>query len=213
MGIYLFTREVLLELIDQESGIDFGRELIPSALGRYHVNAFLHHGYWADVGTVDSFYEANIMLTRVKAPFRFYDARRPIYTHARFLPPSRALGCRMTHSLVAEGTYLNECVIADSVIGIRSMIGEGTTVRRSVLLGADHYAGDDVVTPPGTTPIGIGRDCELDRVIVDKNARIGDGARLVNARGIDHEDGQGYYIRNGIIIVPKGGVIAPGTVV
>lgn len=213
MGIYLFTREVLLELIEQESGVDFGRELIPAALGRYHVSAFLHHGYWADVGTVPSFYDANMMLTQVKAPFRFYDARRPIYTHARFLPPSRALGCRMTHSLIAEGTYLNECTIADSVIGIRSMIREGSTVQRSVLLGADYYAGDDTAATRDLPPVGIGRDCTLDRVIVDKNARIGDGARLVNVRGVDHEDGSGFHIRNGIIIVPKGGVIPPGTVV
>jgi glucose-1-phosphate adenylyltransferase len=212
MGIYLFSRDVLLELIDQESGMDFGRELIPAALGKYRVSAYLHHAYWADVGTVESFYEANIMLTQVRAPFRFYDPRRPVYTHARFLPPSRALQCRLEHSLIAEGCYLNDCTVTQSVVGIRSMIGERTTVTRSVLLGADSYEGEDGAPAP-TLPLGIGHDCVLDRVIVDKNARIGHGARLVNAGGVQEADGPGYYIRNGIIIVPKGGVIPPGTVV
>jgi glucose-1-phosphate adenylyltransferase len=212
MGIYLFSRAVLLELLEQEAGHDFGRELIPSALTRYRVRAFPHRGYWADVGTIDSFYDANIMLTRPEAPFSFYDPACPIYTHARFLPPSKLAQCELHHALVAEGCYLERCRIADSVVGIRTSVGPGSQVTRSVLLGADYYepAADADAT---TVPIGIGPDVVLDRVIVDKNARIGAGARLVNTAGVDHADGLGYYIRNGIIIVPKGGTIAPGTVV
>jgi glucose-1-phosphate adenylyltransferase len=211
MGIYMFTRDVLLEIIERESGMDFGRELIPAALSKYKVSAYLHHGYWADVGTVESFYDANIMLTQVKAPFRFYDPRRPIYTHARYLPPSRALQCRLEHSLIAEGCYLNDCSVTESVVGIRTMIGRRTTVTRSVLLGADSYDAEDDGMPSSPIPLGIGSDCVLDRTIVDKNARIGPGARLVNTAGVQEADGPGYFIRNGIIIVPKGGVIAPGT--
>jgi len=213
MGIYLFTRDVLLELIEQEVGDDFGRELIPAALGRYQVRAFSHRDYWADVGTIGSFYEANIMLTRPDAPFSFYHPTCPIYTHARFLPPSKLVGCDLSHVLVAEGCYVEDAEIADSVIGIRTTIGTGCRIERSVLLGADYYesAADQPVRHE--IAIGIGRDVVLDRVIVDKNARIGDGARLVNEAGIEHADGPGYYIRNGIIIVPKDGLIRPGTVI
>ena len=210
MGIYLFSRKVLLELLAQEPGHDFGRELIPAALTRYQVRAFPHSGYWADVGTIDSFYDANIMLTRASAPFSFYDPMRPIYTHARFLPPSKMVRCQLHHTLVAEGCYLEDASVSDSVVGIRTSIGAGSRIERSVLLGADHY--EQAPERPGV-PIGIGRDVVLDRVIVDKNARIGDGARLVNADGVDHADGDGYYIRNGIVIVPKDGTIPPGTVV
>jgi glucose-1-phosphate adenylyltransferase len=212
MGIYVFTRDVLFELLEQQGGVDFGRELIPAALDRYRVVAFLHDSYWADVGTVASFYDANIMLTQPEAPFSFYDHRRPIYTHARFLPPSRIIGSRMEHALVAEGCHLERAEIVESVVGIRTTIGAGASVRRSVLLGADMYDAPTVTHPSGV-PLGIGPDVELDRVIVDKNARIGAGARLVNAAGRREADGPNYYIREGILIVPKGAVILPGTVV
>lgn len=211
MGIYLFSRRVLLDLIDRETGHDFGRELIPAALTRYRVRAFAHRGYWADVGTIESFYDANIMLTRPEAPFSFYDPSYPVYTHARFLPPSKVAGCQLHNVLVAEGGYLQDASVSDSVVGIRASVGAGSEIRRSVLLGADYYEEPDGTR--GSVPIGIGCHVVLDRVIVDKNARIGDGARLVNTAGVDEADGAGYYIRNGIIIVPKDGTIAPGTVV
>lgn len=213
MGIYLFTRDALLELLEQEPGIDFGRELIPAALGRYRVRAFAHRGYWADVGTIRSFYDANIMLTRADAPFNFYHPSFPIYTHARFLPPSKVVGSELRGALVAEGCYIEDASIADSVVGIRASIGAGSRITRSVLLGADFYEPEGDAGPAGRLPIGIGRDVVLDRVIVDKNARIGDGAQLINAGGVDHADGPGYYIRNGIIIVPKDGVIPSGMTV
>ena len=213
MGIYLFTRDVLLELLDEETGDDFGRELIPAALSRYRVRAFSHDDYWADVGTIGSFYEANIMLTRPDAPFNFYHPTRPIYTHARFLPPSKLIGCDLSKALVAEGCYVEDAQVADSVLGIRTTIGTRCRIERSVLLGSDYYESSSDAAIPGEIPIGIGREVVLARVIVDKNARIGDGARLVNEARIEHADGPGYYIRNGIVIVPKDGVIQPGTVV
>jgi glucose-1-phosphate adenylyltransferase len=209
MGIYLFSRRVLLEMLEGE-GNDFGRQLIPSALDRYRVSAYLYPGYWADVGTVESFYDANILLTDPEAPFNFYDPTCPIYTHQRFLPPSRLTDCQVRNGLVAEGSFLTRCVVEDTVVGIRSTIRSGAQIRRSVLLGADFYEAE----PPGDAlPLGIGPDVELDRVIIDKNARIGAGARLVNTRGIQEHDGEGYHIRSGIIIVPKGGTIQPGLTV
>jgi glucose-1-phosphate adenylyltransferase len=211
MGIYVFSRDVLLDMLAEGHAKDFGRELLPSAIGRYDINAHLFRGYWADVGTIESFYEANIMLTRVGAPFRFYDPRRTIYTHPRFLPGSRFSACAIGEAIVAEGCFLDHCRIEQSVIGIRTTIQPDAQIRRSVLLGADYYEDDDAAPGRGDGPrLGIGRDVMLDRVIVDKNARIGDGARLLNSAGIDHADGDGYYIRNGIIIVPKDGTIRPG---
>ncbi len=212
MGIYVFTREVLFELLEQQAGMDFGRELIPAALEKYRVVAHLHQDYWADVGTVESFYDANIMLTEPGAPFSFYDHRRPIYTHARFLPPSRVNGSRFEQALVAEGCYIDRAVIEDSVVGIRTTIGSGATVRRSVLLGADAYDAPTHGHLSGVA-MGIGPGVELDRVIVDKNARIGEGSRLVNVEGKREFDGPNYYIREGILIVPKDAVIPPGTIV
>jgi glucose-1-phosphate adenylyltransferase len=188
--------------------------VIPAALTKYQVNSYLFRNYWADVGTVASFYDANIMLTRPRSPFNFYDPYRPIYTHARFLPGSRLSDCSVRNVIVAEGCLLNGCAVEDSVIGIRSNIHEGAQIRRSVLLGADYFEADDAAPARGDRPrLGIGRNVELERVIVDKNARIGDGARLLNQQGLTEADGDGYYIRDGVIIVPKDGVIEPGTIV
>ena len=212
MGIYVFSRDVLLEAIEQENAADFGRQIIPAALGRYRVNAHLFRGYWADVGTVRSFYDANIMLTQADAPFRFYDPSRPIYTHPRFLPGARLGDCVARDAIIAEGCQLERCTIEESIVGIRTNIQAGAVIRRSVLLGADFFEADDEAPAKNDSPrIGIGRDVVLERVIVDKNARIGDGARLVNEAGVQRADGDGYYIRDGVIIVPKDGVIQPGT--
>jgi glucose-1-phosphate adenylyltransferase len=208
MGIYMFSRNVLLGMLEQE-GNDFGRQLIPAALNRYRVSAYIFDGYWADVGTVDSYYDANILLTQPDAPFNFYDPSCPIYSRARHLPPARLLDCNLHNTLVAEGTYLDQCDISDSVIGLRTSIRAGASIKRSVLLGADYYDGAHRMKARAV-PLGIGADVQLDRVIVDKNARIGDGARLINDKGLTEHDGEGYYIRNGIVIVPKDGVIPPG---
>lgn len=212
MGVYVFTRDVLLEAIEEAGATDFGRQLIPAALGRYNVHAHLFRGYWADVGAVASFYEANIMLTRPDSPFKLHDQGRPLYTRARFLPGARLNECTARDAIVAEGCSIDRSTIEGSIVGIRTNIQSGATIRRSVLLGADYYEADHPVMPRSSLPrLGIGRDVVLDRVIVDKNARIGDGAYLVNEAGVPRADGDGYYIRDGVIIVPKDGVIKPGT--
>ena len=212
MGVYVFSRDVLLEAIEQADAADFGRQIIPAALGRFRVNAHLFRGYWADVGTVASFYDANVMLTRAGAPFKLYDPGRPIYTHARYLPGARLNECTARDAIIAEGCFVESSTIEQSIIGIRTNIQAGSTIRRSVLLGADFYEADDAGPHRRGRPrLGVGRDVVLDRVIVDKNARIGDGARLLNEAGVQEADGDGYYIRDGVIIVPKDGVIKPGT--
>ena len=211
MGVYVFSRKILLDMLAQESGTDFGRELIPGALEKFKVRPFLYRGYWADVGTIASFYEANLMLGRSASPFRFWDIQRPIYTHLRHLPGSRLTECQIRDSIVDDGCFLDRCCIEESVVGIRTNIHSGSRITRSVLLGADFY--EDSETPDGRPSLGIGENVVLDRVIVDKNARIGDGARLVNEKGVREADGDNYYIRDGIIVVPKAAVIEPGTVV
>jgi glucose-1-phosphate adenylyltransferase len=209
MGIYVFSREVLLEILEQP-GVDFGKEIIPKALGSHLVNPYVFRGYWADLGTIAAFYQANIQLTHRGAPFNFFHPQRPIYTHPRFLPGTRAYDCRIEAAIVAEGCYLDQCEISDSVVGIRTHVETGTKITRSVLLGADFYEEEVAVA---ATPLGIGKNVVLDRVIIDKNARIADGVRLVNDANVDHADGDGYYIRNGIIIVPKGAEVKQGIAV
>jgi len=214
LGIYVFSREVLFEVLEQDDATDFGRGIIPHALNHYEVQAHLFRGYWADVGTIQSFYDANVMLTQPGAPFSFYDPRRPIYTRPRFLPGARLADCAVRDAIIAEGCDIDRCAIEQSVIGIRANIRSGTRITRSVLLGADFYESDDEAPARGNRPrLGIGRDVVLDRVIVDKNARIGDGVSLTNAAGVQEANGSGYYIRSGIVIVPKDGVIADGTIV
>jgi glucose-1-phosphate adenylyltransferase len=207
MGIYVFSREVLLETL-QRPGIDFGKEIIPAALGALNVHAFLYRGYWADVGTVEAFYDANIHLTQRGAPFNFFHPTRPIYTHQRFLPATRTFDSHIDASIVSEGSYLDHCDIRDSVVGIRMRVGRGSKVTRSVLLGADFFQDEDARTDE--VPLGIGENVVLDRVIVDKNARIASGVKLVNESQLREADGDGWYIRDGIIVVPKGAVVAKG---
>jgi glucose-1-phosphate adenylyltransferase len=206
MGIYVFSRDVLLEILGQP-GVDFGKEILPKALATHRVHSYIFRGYWADVGTIEAFYDANIRLTQRGAPFNFFHPRWPIYTHPRFLPATRAYASTLRSSIVAEGCYLDQCTIEDSVVGIRTHVGPNATISRSVLLGADSYEEE---TSASSIPLGIGREAVLDRVVVDKNARIGDSVRLVNSAGVDHADAANYYIRGGIIIVPKGAQVPAG---
>ena len=209
MGIYVFSRDALLETLEQP-GIDFGKEIIPQSLHTHQVHPYIFRGYWADVGTIEAFYDANIDLTRRGAAFNFFHPRWPIYTHPRFLPGTRAYNCQIDSSIVTEGCYLDRCEIRDSVVGIRTQVKSGARISRSVLLGADFYEEEG---NSSEIALGVGRNVVLDRVIVDKNARIGDGVRLVNDQRIDNADADGYLIRNGIIIVPKGARVMSGVTV
>jgi glucose-1-phosphate adenylyltransferase len=208
MGIYVFSRDVLHELLASNPSDDFSRGIISGAIETHRVHAYPFRGYWADVGTVRSFYDVNLMLTERHPAFNFFHPTRPIYTRPRFLPAARVHDSQLDAVLVAEGAWIDSAEVRHSIVGVRTTIQRGARVTNSVLLGADKY--DEQA---GTIPLGIGPDVVLDRVIVDKNARIGAGVRLVNEAGVQELDGDGYYIRSGIIIVPKNGVVAPGTVV
>jgi glucose-1-phosphate adenylyltransferase len=211
MGIYVFSKQVLLDALEQYAdAVDFGKEIIPSVIKTHRVRAYLYRGYWEDVGTIGSFFEANLKLTDPNPAFTFHDKDAPVYTHPRFLAGSAVHDCRINRAVIAEGCALESCQVDRAVVGIRTQVRAGARISNSVLLGADYYNRE--VDDTGV-PLGIGKDVVLDRVIVDKNARVGDGARLVNTAGVQEADGDGYVIREGIIIVPKGATIAPGTVV
>jgi glucose-1-phosphate adenylyltransferase len=180
------------------------------------VHAHVSRGYWEDVGTIRSYFEANLALCEAMPPFDFYDAARPVYTHPRFLPASKIEDCQVRRALISEGCIMVGAEVERSVIGIRSRVGRGTKVRNSLVLGADSYETVDEIDKAigrGVPPLGIGEDSVVEQAIVDKNARVGRGVRLVNEAGLSEKDGEGYYIRDGIVIVPKDAVIADGTVV
>ena len=216
MGIYIFTRRALVEAVSNEKHIDFGRHIIPAMLSRMRVQAYVFDGYWEDVGTLRSYYEANLALTVGRPDFSFYHPSNPIFTNPRFLPPTKLLDCKVKDALIADGGFIEGADIENSVIGIRSWIGKGVKIRRSLVLGADFYeTGEELAESrkAGEPPLGIGDGTLIDGAIVDKNARIGRNVRIVNEARVKERDAGNYYIREGIIIIPKGASIPDGTVI
>jgi glucose-1-phosphate adenylyltransferase len=216
MGIYIFSREALEGSLADPKLVDFGRHVIPDAVPRMRVQAHVHQGYWEDVGTIQSYFLANLALCDPIPPFDFYDAAHPIYTNPRFLPASKVANCTIKNALISEGCIMQGAHIDRAVIGIRSRIGAGTQIRSSLLIGADHYENlsqMEASHAKGIPPIGIGAESVIENAIVDKNARIGRGVKIVNAAGVKETDGNGYFIREGIVIVAKNGVIPDGAVI
>ena len=209
MGIYIFNRETLIEALDN-AHVDFGKHIIPDMIKRRRVMAYIFQGYWEDIGTIRSFFEANLMLCDPVPQFNFFDTASPIYTHARFLPGSKVNGATIKHAIISDGCIIDDALIERAVIGIRSYIKSGTTIRNSIILGADFYDVDNGHPFEGPE-LGIGRNCVVDHAIIDKNARIGDGVVITPEGKPDNSDGPNYYIRDGIVIIPKGAVIADGT--
>jgi len=214
MGIYVFERETLFSLLrEQPQLVDFGRDVIPYALGKLPVVSFPHDGYWTDIGTVDSFFEANLALTDPLPQMDLYDADRPIYTHARQLPPSKTRDCHVNGSILGMGCVLESCTVARSVIGVRALVGSGARLSECVVLGADFYESlEDRArnVELGRPHVGIGEGARLERCIVDKNARIGRGAVLRGWPGRPDADGDGWHVRDGIVVVPKNATIPDG---
>jgi glucose-1-phosphate adenylyltransferase len=201
MGIYVFKKEALIELLQEDLREDFGKHMIPTQLKKGNSYAFLHQGYWEDIGTITSFYKANLSLTTCNLGLDFYNEILPIYTHNHYLPGARLTKTRFLHSIICDGSVIEAKEILNSVIGVRSVIGEETIIHDSVLLGNSHYK---ALNKEDLSPFQIGNHCTIKKAIIDENVTIGNHVTLVNENNLDHYDGEGVFIREGIIVVTSG---------
>mgnify|MGYP001544382684 CR=1 FL=1 len=212
MGIYLFRSEVLADLL-RSSHDDFGSDVLPAAIRTHRVFGFGFDGYWEDIGTIRSFYEANLALTRPNPPFSFHDPVLPVYTHPRFLPGSRIYDVRLDNVLLADGCVVEGAEISEAIIGLRSVIAEDVVIHKTVVMGADYYEAEAPSRDSGMLPIGIGRGTRIVGAIIDKNARIGPNVRIEPfPRGVELDE-ENWTVRDGIVAVPKNAVIPAGTTI
>ncbi len=215
MGIYVFNRQVLIDTLANEKEADFGKHIIPAAINKYRVNAYIFQGYWEDIGTIRAFFDANLALTDIIPPYSFFDREAPIYTRARFLPASKINGVSIRNAVISDGCILTDARLERCVIGIRSVINSGADLRDVVLMGADYYEGDprtaSLSLPVDAPPMGIGRNCVIKRAIIDKNARIGDGVVITPDGKPDNYDSENFYIRDGVVVIPKNAVLPSGS--
>ena len=209
MGIYLFNKKVLLNILDKYREFDdFGKQIIPAAINECKVFAYPFSGYWEDIGTIKAFFDAHIELTVENPPFNFYDQNKPIFTHARFLPAAKFSGSLIDSSVICEGSIIGDAKVSESIIGVRSVIRDKSRLSRVILMGADYYDDND----PGSHPLGVGKNCRIENAILDKDVSIGDGVQLVNHKNIQNAVIDGITIRDGIIVVPKGMRVPSGYV-
>jgi glucose-1-phosphate adenylyltransferase len=212
MGIYVFRPEVLRDMLTGNPYTDFGKEVLPASLSQCRVFAFPYDGYWTDIGTIPSFHQANLDLTLPLPALNLYDPQYPIYTHARYLPGTKINECRVTSSVLCEGSIITGARIVDSIVGIRAVVQAGTVLERAIVMGANHFEALEEMRRHDI-PMGIGRDCEIRNAIIDFNARIGAGCKLVNRDKVQEAETDNWSIRGGVIVVPKDAVIPPGTVI
>jgi glucose-1-phosphate adenylyltransferase len=210
MGIYLFKREVLFELLDNNF-TDFGKHIIPSAIESHKVYSSVYQGYWEDIGTIKSFFEANLDLVSDKPNFNFFDEHSPIFTRPRFLPASKLNSANLNHVVLSDGCIVTDSTVSHSILGVRTIIREGSRLNRTVVMGADYY--DPDVLADGRVPLGIGRNCTIENAIIDKNARIGNNCTITPEGKSPHIDADSFYIRDGIVIIPKGVEIPDNTTI
>lgn len=216
MGVYVFRFDVLQSLLQDPTLLDFGNDILPMMLGKHKLGAHLFKGYWRDIGTISSFFEANLALTKEDPEFRIFHETGPIYARQRFLPASKFLDARVRQSIVSDGCLIQGASVDGSVIGIRSRIQRGAELKEVIMMGADYYENDAVRAANksrGIEAAGVGPGAIIERAILDKNARIGEGAIIRGAPDRPDEDGDGWYLRDGIVIVPKDATVKPGTVI
>lgn len=220
MGVYLFKKEILLNLLRWRfpTANDFGSEIIPASAREFYTQAYLFNDYWEDIGTIRSFFEANLALTAHPSKFSFYDANKPMYTSRRNLPPSKIDNSKVVDSIISHGSFLNNCLIEHSVVGIRSRINSNVHLKDTVMLGADFYETDAEVASlgaEGKVPIGIGENTKIKECIIDKNARIGKNVVIANSEGVQEAErsSEGFYIRSGVTVILKNSTIKDGFVI
>jgi glucose-1-phosphate adenylyltransferase len=215
MGIYVFNRDVLIKLLDN-AHTDFGKHIIPGAIDNYRVCSFVFQGYWEDIGTIRSFFEANLDLASELPRFNFFDMSAPIFTRPRFLPASKINGAEIDHAVVSDGCIINRSRISHSIVGVRSILNTGCELRRTILLGCDYYESIESIQrneAAGRPRVGVGSNTRIENAIVDKNARIGENCVISPAGKPENVDHPLYFIRDGVVIIPKNGVVPHGTVI
>ncbi|APD05569.1 glucose-1-phosphate adenylyltransferase [Flavobacteriaceae bacterium UJ101] len=210
MGIYIFNREVIFDILNNTDAKDFGKEVIPNALGQYKVVSFQHNGYWTDIGTIKSFFEANLDLADDVPQFNLYDNRDMIYTNPRLLPTSKIMGTEMKNTVISDGCIIHAKELSRAVIGIRTRIGKETVIKNTYILGADHYETIQEMEGSGIPPIGIGENCKIENAIIDKNCRIGNNVEIVGGEHLEDRDEERYTIIDGIIVVKKNMILEDG---
>ncbi len=210
MGIYVFNREVLEKALDNDM-VDFGKHVIPWAIDRYKVQVDIFDGYWEDIGTIRAFFDANLDLTKDLPPFSFFDSSAPIYTHARFLPASKINSANIRNAVVSDGCIISNATLERCLIGVRGYVDSGTTLKNVVHMGADFYDVDQARRTPDGPNLGIGKNCYIDTAIIDKNACIGDGVIITPEGKPENMDGDNFFVRDGIVVIPKNAVIPSGT--
>ena len=216
MGIYIFNREFLSKVLKDTTTMDFGGEIIPQAINKHKVLSYQYEGYWTDIGTISSFFDANLGLTDPIPAFDLFDKSKSVLTRARILPPSKITGTTLEKTLIAEGGIISASRIERSVVGIRSRIGVGTTISNSYIMGSDSYQSlDDVqkLINAGKPYVGIGDRCYINNCIVDKNASIGNDVRINGGAHLEEVDTETYTVRDGIVVIKSGAVIKNGTVI
>ena len=216
MGIYIFSSQTM-ETALRNNLTDFGKEIIPQSLDKFQVYTHVYEGYWEDIGTIKSFFEASLDLTFITPQFNLYDMEMPLYTHPRDLPPSKLNGCMMNNALAAEGSIMTDSTLKESLVGLRTIIANGAYLERVICMGADYYETEEGRAENrrlGRPDIGIGQMSMIKNAIIDTNVRIGQGCRIgLEKRHREDADCENYYIRDGIIVLPKGAVIPDGTVI
>jgi len=215
MGIYVFNRDVIRTLLDNTL-TDFGKHIIPRAIQTHRVCSYVFQGYWEDIGTIRAFFEANLDLVSELPRFNFFDMSAPIFSRPRFLPGSKINGAQIEHALVSDGCIINKSKITDSVVGLRTIVGAGTQLNRVVALGCDYYEMHESILEherAGKPRIGIGAGCRIENTIIDKNARVGDNVVISPAGKPENLDHPLYYIRDGIVVIPRNGMIPHGMVI
>jgi glucose-1-phosphate adenylyltransferase len=216
MGIYVFNREVLLRLLEPSDLTDFGKHIIPFAIPNYRIFSYVFQGYWEDIGTIRSFFEANLDISSELPRFNFFDMAAPIFTRPRFLPASKINGAQIDHAVISDGCIINRASITHSIIGVRSIVGEGSALQRVIMLGCDYYESQASILENqvmGRPRIGVGQNTRIENTIIDKNARIGDNVVISACDKPDNVDHALYYVRDGVVIIPKNGIVPDGTVI
>ena len=217
MGIYVFNRDVLVNLLDNDL-TDFGKQIIPTAIKERRSYSYVYQGYWEDVGTIRTFFEANLDAATVLPRFNFFDMTSPIFTRPRYLPASKINGAAIEHAVLSDGCIINRAQISRSIVGVRSVVGEGTQLRRVVVMGADYYESDESIRQRARNsepPIGIGSHTRIENAIIDKNARIGERCIISpDGKPENYDDPENrFYIRDGIVVIPKNGALRDGTII